>query len=375
MSILIDGTAGTMITGYDPADRTTSSATTSPTSATTGSTGRGGRGHRRRRRPRRALGLEFDADQVTGIEINNNILDIVTNKLGDFTDLESNPRVRLRQRRGPQLADPVRRPVRHDPDVADRHLGRLVGRRLCPVGELALHDRRVEHVLRPHRRRRHAVGVPVVLAARPPAVRDAAHRGLAPRCSTQRGVEDPRDHVLIFEGPPTQFGATPATILVRRSRSPTPSRDDHRQGAPTSASTPILSPDEVSPRTRRSPTSSPPVAPRGPRAVRRGPVPAHRQPAVLLPDGEDQHVPQGEGFSDDLVFRPVLTLGLAGAGRAAAGRPLHRPAAGEDGPRAEAQGDARPTTPSSPASASGSCSSSSPSCNAWRRSSGTRRTH
>ncbi len=183
MSILIDGTAGTMITGYrrpttrgEPAP--TSSATTSPTSATTGSTrasetaviGVGG--------GRDVLSaLEFDADRVTGIEINNNILDIVTNKLGDFTNLECDPRVRL-------VNDEARSWLTRSDDQFDMIQMSLIDTwaassagRLRPVGELALHDRRVEHVLRPHRRRRDAVGVPVVLAGRPPAVRDAAHRG------------------------------------------------------------------------------------------------------------------------------------------------------------------------------------------------------
>ena len=223
MSMLIDGTAGTMITGYDGSDERTDFLRYDVTNLgyyglddgfESAVIGVGG--------GRDVLsGLEFGADRVTGIEINNNILDIVTNDLRRLHQPEVRPAGPPGQRRGPQLADPVRRPVRHDPDVADRHLGRLVGRGLRPVGELALHDRRLEHVLRPHRRRRDAVGLPLVLGDRPPAVRDPAHRGAGrPRCSTQRGAENPRDHVLIFEARPPSSGPRPPRSSCRRSRSP-----------------------------------------------------------------------------------------------------------------------------------------------------------
>ena len=47
-----------------------------------------------------------------------------------------------------------------------------------------------------------------------PPYETPAHRGPGLRGPRPARRREPRDHVLIFEGPPTQFGATAATILV-----------------------------------------------------------------------------------------------------------------------------------------------------------------
>ena len=179
MSMLIDGTAGTMITGYDGNEETTDFLRYDVTNlgyygldegSETAVIGVGG--------GRDVLSaLEFDVDRVTGIEINTNILDIVTNELGDFTNLEGNERVRL-------VNDEARSWLTRTEDEFDMIQMSLIdtwaaslGGRLRPVRELALHDRLVEHVLRPHRRRRDALGVP-------PGTRSAASEAVSRRCGT-----------------------------------------------------------------------------------------------------------------------------------------------------------------------------------------------
>ena len=95
MPMLIDGTAGTMITGYDGDEATTDFLRYDITNLgyyaleeagfdTSAVIGVGG--------GRDVLsGLEFGADEVTGIEINGNILDLVTDDLGDFTEPRGRP--------------------------------------------------------------------------------------------------------------------------------------------------------------------------------------------------------------------------------------------------------------------------------------------
>ncbi|HEX8803639.1 MAG TPA: hypothetical protein VF743_05585, partial [Acidimicrobiales bacterium] len=97
MSMLIDGTAGTMITGVG-AGADTDFLRYDVTNLGYWATGEGG--------DAAVIGvgggrdvlsaLEFGADSVTGIEINDNVLGLVDDELGDFTGhLDRDPRVHL----------------------------------------------------------------------------------------------------------------------------------------------------------------------------------------------------------------------------------------------------------------------------------------
>ena len=120
--------------------------------------------------------LEFGANSVTGIEINQNILDLVNGTLGGFTGhLDRNPKVKFVNDEARQLADTEQRQVRRPTDLADRHMGRHPGGRVRLVGELAVHDGCLGHVPRPPQAGRHPHRLPLVFAARQRTARDLSH--------------------------------------------------------------------------------------------------------------------------------------------------------------------------------------------------------
>jgi hypothetical protein len=317
MSILIDGTAGTMITGYPKADDPEAAARTDflrydvtnlgyyglDKGSETAVIGVGG--------GRDVLSaLEFDADKVTGIEINNNILDIVTNKLGDFTNLKSNPRVRL-------VNDEARSWLTRSDDQFDMIQMSLIDTwAASSAGAYALSENSLytTDAWNTFFDRIDDDGMLSVsrwfsLVGRPPfeTLRTAA---LASEVLTQRGVENPRDHVLIFEGPPTQFGATAATILVAEK----PLTDERVETITEKATelgfNTILSPDTVS---EQYPAFADIVAPGGPdeglKQFDEDLSPPTDNRPFFFQMAKIGTFLNGEGFSDDLVFRPVLTLG------------------------------------------------------------------
>jgi hypothetical protein len=317
MSILIDGTAGTMITGYPEADDPEAESRTDflrydvtnlgyyglEDGANTAVIGVGG--------GRDVLsGLEFGADKVTGIEINNNILDIVTNKLGDFTHLKDNPRVRL-------VNDEARSWLTRSDDRFDMIQMSLIDTwAASSAGAYALSENSLytTDAWNTFFDRIDDDGMLSVsrwfsLVGRPPyeTLRTAA---LASEVLTQRGVENPRDNVLIFEGPPTQFGATAATILVSEK----PLTDERIETITDKASelgfNTILTPDAVS---GEYPEFADLVAPGGPsKGLEQFDIdlspPTDNRPFFFQMAKVGTFL-KGEGFSDDLVFRPVLTLG------------------------------------------------------------------
>jgi hypothetical protein len=311
MSMLIDGVAGTMLTGYDGDESTTDFLRYDITNlgyyALDGSGFRsavigvgGGRDV--------LTGLEFGADDVTGIEINGNILDLDTDELGDFTNLTDDPRVHL-------VNDEARSWLTRTDERFDMIQMSLIDTwaassagafaltenslyttdawqtyfdRLAPGGMLSVS-------------RWYSIG-----GAEPfETLRTAA---LATEVLTRNGVENPRDHVLIFKGPQQQFASAAATILVspdgfdRRALS-TIERNASRLGFET-----ILTPTEVA-----DPRFADIVAPGGPDAG------IDQFDEDLSPPTDDRpfffqmaslHTfLSGEGFSNDLVFRPVLVLG------------------------------------------------------------------
>lgn len=312
MSMLIDGTAGTMITGYDGSDERTDFLRYDVTNLgyygldegfESAVIGVGG--------GRDVLsGLEFGADRVTGIEINNNILDIVTNKLGDFTNLESDPRVRL-------VNDEARSWLTRSDDQFDMIQMSLIDTwAASSAGAYALSENSLytTDAWNTFFDRIDDDGMLSVsrwfsLVGRPPyeTLRTAA---LASEVLTQRGAENPRDHVLIFEGPPTQFGATAATIIVSEKPLTADRIDTISEKATDLGFATVLSPDTVS---EQHPAFADIVAPGGPdeglKQFDEDLSPPTDNRPFFFQMAKIGTFLKGEGFSDDLVFRPVLTLG------------------------------------------------------------------
>ena len=149
--------------------------------------------------------LEFGQRSVTGIEINGDILDIVNGKFGDFTGhLDRDPRVAIVNDEARAYLDAHGPHVRHHPDRPDRHVGRDVVGRLRAERERPLHDAGVEHVLRPTQ----AGGVLSVSrfyqttdahGKTVPPLETYRTVALAAKVLTERGVDNPRDHILVYQ--------------------------------------------------------------------------------------------------------------------------------------------------------------------------------
>jgi len=311
MSMLIDGTAGTMITGYDGDETTTDFLRYDVTNlgyyALEGTgfqsavIGVGG--------GRDVLsGLEFGADEVTGIEINGNILDLITDDLGDFTNLEDDPRVNL-------VNDEARSWLTRTDERFDVIQISLIDTwAATSAGAFALSENSLYTVdaweaffdrLEPGGML--SVSRWFTIGGSEPfeSLRTAS---LATEVLTRAGVENPRDHVLIYEGPPTRFASSAATFLV----SPTPFTDEQIAAVSENAERlgfrAVLTPDEVGDQ-----RFADIVAPGGPDAGIAQfdedlSPPTDNRPFFFQMATIDTFL-SGEGFSNDLVFRPVLVLG------------------------------------------------------------------
>ena len=325
---------------------------------------------RRRRRPRRSASaaaatsspaLEFDQRRSPASRSTATSSTSSTAVYGDFTGhLDRDPRVDARQRRGPQL--PRTRPsaLRRHPDLAHRHVGGDVGRRLRPDRELAVHDRGVGH--------RSSTGSSRAACCRcragtPPGRPPSRSRRYRTAVAGRRGA-DPTRRRRSPRSRPRLRGRRPAVRRRPRrrswsapSRSParsSPSTADERRRA--SAFTPGADarPTCARPALRRP--RRPGRARRRPRRVRRRHLAAHRRPAVLLPDGRPRHVPVGRGLLATTsspgrcwcsACSPSTVLLLAAV---CIGVPARRTSGGAPATRAW-----RRSTCTSPASGSGSC--------------------
>lgn len=311
MSMLIDGTAGTMVTGYDGDESTTDFLRYDITNLgyyllededfSSAVIGVGG--------GRDVLtGLEFGADEVTGIEINGNILDLVTDELGDFTNLDDDPRVNL-------VNDEARSWLtRTDSDFDMIQISLIDTWAATAAGAFALSENSLYTVdawetffdrLEPGGMLSVSRWFTIGGAEPFESLRTAA---LASEVLDRAGVENPRDHVLIYEGPEGQFASSAATILV----SPEPFSDESLATVADNAERlgfrPILTPTEVADQ-----RFADIVAPGGPDAGIAQfdedlSPPTDDRPFFFQMASIDTFV-SGDGFTNDLVFRPVLVLG------------------------------------------------------------------
>ena len=108
--------------------------------------------------------LVFGAKSVTAVEINKDIIRTVNGRFGDFTGhLDRDPRVRFVNDEARSLCRQIDGAIRHDPDLAHRHVGGHGRRRLRPERELALHRRGLDDVSPTSDRRRHPECLALVL--------------------------------------------------------------------------------------------------------------------------------------------------------------------------------------------------------------------
>ena len=284
---------------------------------------------------------------VTGVEINGDILDITNDVYGDFTGhLDRNPTVDHRQRRGPQLPRPHRPEVRHHPDLADRHVGGHVGRRLRAQRELALHDRGVGPVPRPARAGRRPVGHALLPDVDPAATEPLeTYRTVALAAQVldrPRRREPPRPHPHL-RAPPDPPSAS---SLANDARQP---RAVHRRPIAATAERggaprlhPVLTPDDAD----RRPTSPSARRARRPRAGARRRVdedispPTDNRPFFFQMADLDTFLDGERLRATTSSTRPVLVLGVLAVAVLALAVGVHRPAA--------ARCVARPRAPRAP---------------------------
>jgi hypothetical protein len=249
LSMLIDDTAGTAIIGYDGDPATTEFLRYDISNlvyhalegdefsvAVIGSGG--GRDL--------LSALEFGAGHVAAIEINADIIDLVNDELGDFSGhLDEDPRVEF-------VVDEARSWLTRTDERFDSIQISLIDTwAATAAGAFALSENALYTteawdmffdrlapggVLSVSRFHQHPeISDPLEIIRTTVLAAQALH---------DRGAENPRDHILIYEGPPGQFGQTVATVLV----SPEPFAPDVVETIDTMARemefSPVLTPTE-----------------------------------------------------------------------------------------------------------------------------------
>ena len=312
LNMVIDSTAGTVLTRYDGNPDTTDFLRYDVTNighfirndADVLAIGVGG--------GRDILsGLEFDQRSVTGVEINGNILDITNNVYGDFTGhLDEHPKVKM-------VKDEARSYLARTDDtygmiqisLIDTWAATSAGAYALSENSLYTTDAWEEFfdsldeggVLSVSR------WFDFLGSDRPLEMYRTA--SLAAQTLTNIGVENPRDHMLIYKSPPQPFGQTAATLLV--SPEPFSDADVARIAEETErlGFDPVLTPDFA-----YDDRFAELAAPGGP-----GPVvdqfdedisaPTDNRPFFFQMADIDTFT-SGEAFDDNMTTRPVLVLGL-----------------------------------------------------------------
>jgi hypothetical protein len=256
--------------------------------------------------------LEYDQRSVTGVEINGNILDAVNNRYGDFTGhLDRNPRVNfVNDEARSYIARTDRKYDIIQISLIDTWAATSAG--AYALSENALYTTEAWDLFLDRLQpggilsvsRWYDLGDASPLEAYRTAV-------LAAQALKDRGVEDPRRHVLVYKGQPQFFGVSGATIMV--SRDPFSSSDLATIAADAARLefTPVLTPSVA-----LDPKFAAITAPEGPDAA------VDATDEDISPPSDDRPYffqmanlntfLSGKGFGDVFVFRPVLVLGILG---------------------------------------------------------------
>jgi SAM-dependent methyltransferase len=313
LSMVIDSTAGTVLTGYDgDPDSTdflrydvTNLAHFARDDADVLVIGVGG--------GRDVLSaLEFDQSSVTGVEINGDILDITNNVFGDFTGhLDRDQRVDfVRDEARSYLA-------RTDTKFDIIQISLIDTWAATSAGAYALSENSLYTTEAWDEFFDSLAPGGILSVSRWYATIESDEplemyrtTALAAQALKDRGVENPRDHLLIYRGPPSQFGVSIATLLV--SPEPFSTRDVAVLQENTSrlAFTPILTPDEAFTEHFANLT-----VPEGPDAeVDRFKAnispPTDDQPFFFQMQSIDTLFDRGGGLGDTPVSQPVVVLAM-----------------------------------------------------------------
>ncbi|MGQ0803312.1 MAG: hypothetical protein ACT4PI_05555 [Actinomycetota bacterium] len=160
--------------------------------------------------------MEFDQRSITGVEINGNILDIVNGPFGDFTGhLDRDPRVTLvNDEARSYLARTDRRYDIIQISLIDTWAATSAG--AYALSENSLYTTEAWDVffdsLAPNGILSVSRWYNTVGNAEP--LETYRTTALAAQALHDHGVADPREHMLIYHGPPRDFGVSIATLLV-----------------------------------------------------------------------------------------------------------------------------------------------------------------
>lgn len=256
--------------------------------------------------------LEFGAGNVTGLEINDNMLELVNGPLGDFTGhLDQDPRIDLVNDEARSWL--TRTDQRFDTiqiSLIDTFAATSAG--AFALSENSLYTTDAWHtyfdrlepggILSVSRWFRHETREPLE------TVRTVA---LAAQVLHERGADNPRDHILIYEGPPNNLGATTATVLVSPDPFDQAAIDKINAAVVDLEFAPVLMPDYAI-----DPVWEELTAPGGP-----GPA-VDRFTADVSPPSDNrpfffqmadiETLMSRAAWSDDQVMRPVVTLASLG---------------------------------------------------------------
>jgi hypothetical protein len=256
--------------------------------------------------------LEYDQRSVTGVEINGNILDAVNNRYGDFTGhLDRNPRVKfVNDEARSYIARTDRKYDIIQISLIDTWAATSAG--AYALSENALYTTQAWDLFLDRLQPGGILSVSrwYELGDAPPL---EAYRTtvLAAQALKDRGVDDPRNHILIYKGPPQAFGVSGATIMVSRDPFSRSDLDAIAADAERLQFTPVLTPAGA-----LDPKFAAITAREGP-----GSAVDATDEDISPPSDDRPYFFQmanlntffsGKGFGDVFVFRPVLVLGILG---------------------------------------------------------------
>jgi hypothetical protein len=256
--------------------------------------------------------LEFDQRSVTGVEINGNILDAINNRYGDYTGhLDRDARVRfVRDEARSYLARTDRKYDIIHMALIDTWAATSAG--AYALSENSLYTKQAWDLFLD---RLQPGGVLSVtrwfrFGDEPPleTYRTAA---LAAQVLKDRGVAEPRRHMLIYEGPPRGYSASGATLLVSRDPFSQSDLDGIAAEGARVQFTPVLTPDVAV--DRRFAAIADPEGPGAAVASFDEDISPPTDDRPFFFQMADLHTfLSGTGFGEDFVFRPVLVLGILG---------------------------------------------------------------
>lgn len=160
--------------------------------------------------------LEFGADSVTGIEINGNILEVTNGKYGEYSGhLDRNPKVTFARDDGRSYL--TRTDKRFDIiQISLIDTWAATGAGAFALSENSLYTTEAFETYLDRLKPGGLLSITRWYQLEGWATPLEAYRtvGLAAQSLVNRGIENPRDHILVYKQQPTAIGANPATVLT-----------------------------------------------------------------------------------------------------------------------------------------------------------------